>query len=142
MQDNDPIMLVEDDIVDAMTVKRALKELHILNDVVHTNNGEEALAYLRNPDNVRPCIILMDINMPKMNGIEFLKEARLDPALNSIPVVMLTTSGNDRDILESFHLNAAGYMVKPVDYKQFIETVKTIEAYWRMSRLPQQGVGC
>ena len=137
MQDTDPIMLVEDDIVDAMTVKRALKELNILNTVVHANNGEEALVYLKDQTKPKPCIILLDINMPKMNGIEFLKKAREQHDLSTIPVVMLTTSGNDRDILASFHLNVAGYMVKPVDYREFVETIRTIEGYWRMSRLPK-----
>lgn len=138
MLDTDPIMLVEDDTVDAMTVKRALKDLNVVNEIVHVTNGEEALAYLNDLNNTRPCIILLDINMPKMNGIEFLKAAREEVEdFSAIPVVMLTTSTNDRDIVNSFHLNVAGYMVKPVDYKQFVETVKTIEAYWRLSRLPK-----
>ena len=137
MLDTDPIMLVEDDTVDAMTVKRALKDLKVVNDVVHVTNGEEALAYLNDFNNTRPCIILLDINMPKMNGIEFLKATKDVEDFSAIPVVMLTTSTNDRDIVNSFHFNVAGYMVKPVDYKQFVETIKTIEAYWRLSRLPK-----
>lgn len=137
MQGNDPILLVEDDMVDAMTVQRAFKDLNVVNSIAHASNGEEALAYLLDPNNPRPCIILLDINMPKMNGIEFLKEAKKTEQINQIPVIMLTTSTNDRDIIESFNLNVAGYMVKPVDYKQFVETARTIEAYWRLSRLPK-----
>lgn len=137
MLETDPIMLVEDDTVDAMTVKRALKDLNVVNEVVHVTNGEEALTYLNDPNKIRPCIILLDINMPKMNGIEFLKASKDVDNFSVIPVVMLTTSTNDRDIVNSFNLNVAGYMVKPVDYKQFVETVKTIEAYWRLSRLPK-----
>ncbi|MFC1764783.1 response regulator [Planctomycetota bacterium] len=138
MQDSEPILLVEDDTVDAMTVKRALKDLNTTNQVIHVINGEEALAYLRDPEKPKPCIILLDINMPKMNGIEFLKATKDEECLRAIPVVMLTTSTNDRDIVQSFHLSAAGYMIKPVDYQQFVETMRTIEMYWRLSRMPAQ----
>jgi CheY-like chemotaxis protein len=136
MQDTDPILLVEDDIVDAMTVKRTLKDINMTNAVVHVANGEEALAHLRDAKSSRPFLILLDINMPKMNGIELLKVMKEDDKLKTIPVVMLTTSTNDRDIIQSFHLSVAGYMVKPVDYQEFVETMRTVEAYWRLSLLP------
>ena len=136
MQD-DPILLVEDDTVDAMTVKRALRDLKVSNPVAHLTNGEEALDYLRDVTKSKPCLILLDINMPKMNGIELLKTVKVDSNLQKIPVVMLTTSTNDRDIIQSFHLSAAGYMIKPVDYKQFVETIRTIDTYWRLSRIPK-----
>ena len=135
MQSNDPVLLVEDDIVDAMTVRRALKDLNVTNEIIHANNGEEAIDYLSNPQNQRPCIILLDINMPKMNGIEFLKEAKSREDCNEIPVIMLTTSTNDKDMVESFNLNVADYIVKPIDYRKFVDTVQTVEAYWRLSRL-------
>ena len=137
MQESEPILLVEDDTVDAMTVKRALRDLKVGNPVAHVTNGEEALDYLKDPTKPKPCLILMDINMPKMNGIELLKMVKTDPDLQKIPVVMLTTSTNDRDIIQSFHLSAAGYMIKPVDYKQFVETMRTIDTYWRLSRIPK-----
>ena len=137
MQDSEPILLVEDDTVDAMTVKRALRDLKVGNPVAHVTNGEEALAYLKDPAKPKPCLILMDINMPKMNGIELLTLVKTDPDLQKIPAVMLTTSTNDRDIIQSFHLSAAGYMIKPVDYKQFVETIRTIDTYWRLSRIPK-----
>jgi CheY-like chemotaxis protein len=137
MQDSEPILLVEDDTVDAMTVKRALRDLKVSNPVAHVTDGEEALGHLKATDKPKPCLILLDINMPRMNGIEFLKVVKTDAALQRIPVIMLTTSTNDRDIIQSFHLSAAGYMVKPVDYKQFVETMRTIDAYWRLSRLPK-----
>jgi CheY-like chemotaxis protein len=136
MQDSEPILLVEDDTVDAMTVKRALRDLKVANPVTHVTDGEEALGRLRDPSKARPCLILLDINMPRMNGIEFLKAVKADTVLQHIPVVMLTTSTNDRDIIQSFHLSAAGYMIKPVDYKQFVETIRTIDTYWRLSRMP------
>jgi len=128
--------LVEEDTVDAMTVKRALRDLKVGNPVAHVTNGEEALDYLKDPTKPKPCLILMDINMPKMNGIELLKMVKADPNLQKIPAVMLTTSTNDRDIIQSFHLSAAGYMIKPVGYKQFVETIRTIDTYWRLSRIP------
>ncbi|MDO8206274.1 MAG: response regulator, partial [Gallionella sp.] len=85
-----PILLVEDDQVDVMTVKRALKEVKVTNPLVNLENGEEALQYLRDPDSVKPCIILLDLNMPIMNGIEFLKVMKHDTLLRRIPVVVLT----------------------------------------------------
>lgn len=137
MQNLKPILLVEDDSVDAMTVKRALKDLKVTNQLVHTLNGEEALNHLRTERNgSRPCIILLDLNMPKMNGVEFLKVAKADDSLRLIPVVVLTTSKEDRDVIESFKLGVAGYMVKPVDYNKFVEAMRTIDIYWTLSELP------
>lgn len=131
------ILLIEDDKVDAMTVQRALKELHVTNRLVHAENGEEALAYLHNPDQAPPCIILLDLNMPIMNGIEFLQAAKTDTVLKRIPVVVLTTSEEQEDKVESFSLGVAGYMRKPVDYQQFVETIRSIDAYWTISELPE-----
>lgn len=133
---NGTILLVEDDTVDALTVKRALRQINGASTLIHVSNGEEALACLRDPQQPHPCIILLDINMPRMNGIEFLRTAKQDPELKKIPVVMLTTSNNDRDILQTFHWYAAGYMLKSVDYDQFVETMRVIDAYWKLSRLP------
>jgi CheY-like chemotaxis protein len=136
MRNSKPILLVEDDRVDAMTVKRALKDLKVTNLLVHTLNGEEALNYLRAESNGSPCVILLDLNMPKMNGIELLKVMKDDDVLKSIPVVVLTTSKEEHDVVESFELSAAGYIVKPVDYKKFVEAMRTIDIYWTLSELP------
>lgn len=130
------ILLVEDDRLDAMTVKRALKEIHVTNPVVHLNNGEEALAYLRKEDNPLPGLILLDLNMPRMNGIEFLREAKTDTRLKMVPVVVLTTSREEQDRVASFEQSVAGYMLKPVDYLQFVEVVRAINLYWTLSELP------
>lgn len=130
------ILLVEDDQVDAMTIRRSLQELNVTNTLDLAHNGEEALRLLRNPQYTLPCIILLDLNMPRMNGIEFLRVVKHDPQLKRIPVVVLTTSRNDQDRIESFNLGVAGYMVKPVDYRQFVEVVKTINLYWTLSELP------
>ena len=131
------IMLVEDDQVDTMTVRRALKELHVTNPLQHVENGEEALSFLRNPANQQPCLILLDLNMPIMGGIEFLQIAKKDEALKGIPVVVLTTSEEQEDKVESFQLGVAGYMRKPVDYPNFVEMIRAIDAYWTISELPQ-----
>ncbi|NQT03403.1 MAG: response regulator [Planctomycetes bacterium] len=139
MRNSKPILLVEDDNVDVMTVQRALKDLNIKNQLVSTANGEEALEYLRINGNNKPSIILLDLNMPKMNGIEFLKIVKADEALKKIPVVVLTTSSQEQDIVESFKLSVAGYIVKPVDYAEFSEAIGIINQYWALSKLPSNG---
>jgi len=135
MRNKKPILLVEDDRVDAMTVKRALKEIHMTNPLQICGNGEEALRFLREHPADRPCIILLDLNMPRMNGVEFLKIVKQDQSLRRIPVVVLTTSKEQQDRVDSFSYSVAGYMVKPVDYIQFVEVIRTIELYWTLSEL-------
>lgn len=139
MRNSKPILLVEDDTVDVMTVKRALKDLQVMSDLVPTGDGEEALAYLRDDGNTKPCVILLDLNMPKMNGTEFMKIVKADEDLRKIPIIVLTTSNSEQDISKSFELGAAGYMVKSVDYKKFMEIIKTIDLYWTLSKLPSNG---
>ena len=141
MRNSMPILLVEDDSVDAMTVKRAFKDLKVTNPLSHAVNGEEALEYLRDPGNERPCVVLLDLNMPKMNGAEFLKIAKNDASLKKIPIVVLTTSNEERDIVESFKLSVAGYIIKPVDYQKFVEAIKTLDLYWTLSELPELDMG-
>lgn len=133
---NKPILLVEDDQVDTMAVVRALKEIQVMNRVVHRENGEEALNYLRDTTSDKPCIILLDLNMPIMNGIEFLKAVRDDEQLRHIPVVVLTTADEQQAKLDSFNLGAAGYMSKRVDYRQFVEVIRSIDTYWSISEMP------
>jgi CheY-like chemotaxis protein len=133
---NKPILLVEDDQVDTMTVIRALKEIHVTNRLVHLENGEEAVSYLRDPESEKPCIILLDLNMPIMNGIEFLQVVKRDDHLKRIPVVVLTTSEEQQDKVNSFNMGVAGYMTKPVDYRQFVEVMRSIDAYWTISEMP------
>ena len=137
MKDSTAILLVEDDRVDAMTVKRALKEIKVSNPLHVVGNGEEALEFLRDDKIPMPGIILLDLNMPRMNGLEFLKVAKQDDRLKQIPVIVLTTSMEDRDRLESFNLSVAGYMIKPVDYIQFVEVMRAIKLYWTFSELPR-----
>jgi CheY-like chemotaxis protein len=136
MRNSKPVLLIEDDKVDAMTVKRAFKDLNIANPLVHTLNGEEALEYLKNQENKKPSIILLDLNTPRMNGFEFMRIVKVDDKLKGIPIVVITTSREERDKAESFKLGVAGYMLKSVDYKEFVEIIRTISTYWTLSELP------
>ncbi len=135
MNEQQHILLVEDDRVDAMTVKRALKEINVTNPLHLARNGVEALDFLRDDAKPRPAIILLDLNMPKMNGVEFLNVVKQDDVLKRIPVIVLTTSREDQDRIDSFNLGVAGYMIKPADYLQFVEVMRTIKLYWTLSEL-------
>jgi len=136
------ILLVEDDELDVMNVQRAFKKNNVLNPLFVAGNGLEALDMLRGTDGNAPKVplerrlILLDLNMPRMNGIEFLRELRGDPQLNLIPVIVLTTSDEDRDKVEAFQLNVAGYILKPVTLAHFIETMARLNKYWTLSEIP------
>jgi CheY-like chemotaxis protein len=136
MRNSRPILLVEDDHLDAMIVKRALSDLKVTNELVHMTNGEEALEYLRSEASKKPCLILLDLNMPKTNGVEFLRIVKADEVLKRTPVVVLTTSTEEQDVIETFKLSVAGYIVKPVDYMRFVEAMRTVSLYWTLSELP------
>ena len=137
MKKNKKILLVEDDKIDVMTVKRALREINVTNSVEVAGNGEEGLEILRSSAKDKPCIILLDLNMPRMNGMEFLHHIKSMDEFKRIPVVVLTTSKEERDKIESFNLGVAGYMAKPVDYQQFVEVIRTINLYWTLSEIPE-----
>ncbi|MFC1652642.1 response regulator [Planctomycetota bacterium] len=141
MRNSKPVLLVEDDSIDAMTVRRAFKDLKLNNKLSHCVNGEDAVAFLQDSANDEPCVILLDLNMPRMNGIEFLKVIKEDERLKRIPVIVLTTSNEERDVVESFKLSVAGYIVKPVDYKKFVEAIRTIDLYWTLSEMPEKEMG-
>ncbi len=130
------ILLVEDDDVDAMTVRRTMRELGAPNPLDRAIDGERALEFLRDPANPRPGLILLDLNMPRMNGIEFVAELKRDPLLRMIPVVVLTTSSEEGDRIAAFSNSVAGYMVKPVDYPQFVAVMSLIREYWMTSVTP------
>ena len=136
------ILLVEDDEVDVMNVQRAFKKSNILNPLYMAANGLEALDILRGKAQIEPAmpqarrLILLDLNMPRMNGIEFLRELRLDENLRSIPVIVLTTSNEDRDKVEAYNLNVAGYILKPVTFSNFVEVMATLNKYWMLSEIP------
>jgi CheY-like chemotaxis protein len=127
------VVLVEDDEVDVMNVKRAFKKNNITNPLFVASNGLEALALLRDPSTpTKNRIVLLDLNMPKMNGIEFLRALRADPQLVSTPVVVLTTSNEDKDRVEAFQLNVAGYLLKPVTFTSFVEVMAALNKYWTL----------
>ena len=131
------ILLVDDDEVDVMTVKRAFHKANIANPIFVASNGVEALALLRSggiPPQRR--LILLDLNMPRMNGIEFLRELRKDPEFAATTVVVLTTSNEDRDRVEAFQLNVAGYLLKPVTFHTFAEVMATLNKYWTLMEMP------
>jgi CheY-like chemotaxis protein len=131
------ILLVEDDQVDVMNVKRAFDKNHIANPLFVAAHGVEALEMLRNgtvPSERR--IVLLDLNMPKMNGLEFLREIRSDAALQSTPVIVLTTSNDERDKIDAYNLNVAGYLLKPVTFVSFVEIMAALNKYWTLVELP------
>ena len=131
------ILLVDDDEVDVMTVRRAFTKANIVNKLFVASDGIQALDMLRNngvPDSRR--IVLLDLNMPRMNGIEFLREVRADRALHALTVVVLTTSNEDRDRVEAYQLNVAGYLLKPVTFRAFAEVMATLNKYWTLMEMP------
>ncbi len=135
------ILLVEDSETDAELTLEALKQGKLQNTVHHVKDGVEALKYLRGEgeysEMLRPDLILLDLNMPKLDGREVLRRIRDDKELNVIPVVVLTTSSSDKDILESYGLSANSYIVKPVDLQSFFEVIKEINNFWlRVVALP------
>ena len=144
MSDNDKIievLLVEDSETDAELTLEALKQGKLENSIHHVKDGEEAMRFLHREgefaEAVRPDLILLDLNMPKLDGREVLKQIRQDESLKYIPVVVLTTSSHDKDILESYGLAANSYIVKPVDLHRFFDVVKQIENFWvRVVALP------
>lgn len=135
------ILLVEDDEVDIMNVQRAFKKNNILNPLTIANNGVEALDKLRGTNGAQkitpvPRIILLDINMPKMNGLEFLKELRNDPALHTISVFVMTTSNDDKDRFEAYNYNVAGYVIKPITFENFVAAVSILNNFWQLCEQP------
>ena len=131
------ILLVEDDQVDVMNVKRAFDKNRIANPLFVANDGVEALRMLRDGQIPRERrIILLDLNMPRMNGIEFLRELRADPSLGLTPVVVLTTSDDERDKINAYNLNVAGYLLKPVTFMNFVEVMAALNKYWTLVELP------
>jgi CheY-like chemotaxis protein len=136
MRSFDPILLVEDDLLDVMTLKRGLRDIHAENPLYVCNDGEAALEFLRQPNPITPGLILLDLNMPRMNGIEFLKILKADLNWRKIPVVVFTTSQEEQDRLTSFELSVAGYIVKPLEYPDFVEDLLVIYKYWRLSEIP------
>ena len=136
------ILLIEDDEVDVMNVKRAFKKYKITNPLYVAGNGIEGLEMLRSQDREHPQVpesrrlVLLDLNMPKMNGLEFLQELRKDENLKRTPVIVLTTSDEDKDRMEAYNLNVAGYILKPVTFNNFAEVMVALNKYWTLCEMP------
>ena len=134
------VLLVEDDDIDAEAIDRAFKRARIANPIVNASDGIEALEVLRGEGDQerlsRPYIVLLDLNMPRMNGIEFLEELRNDPELHDSIVFVLTTSDDDRDMLAAYAKQVAGYMIKSKAGEDFIQLIGLLDHYWRVIEMP------
>lgn len=131
------IILVEDDTVDVMNVRRAFERGKITNPLWVAGDGVEGLDLLRGNQVPRDRrLVLLDLNMPRMNGIEFLRELRSDATLRATPVVVLTTSNDDRDKVDAYDLNVAGYLLKPVTFLSFVELMTALNRYWTLVEMP------
>ena len=130
------LVLVDDDEVDVITVQRAFANAHTKTQLFVARDGVEALALLRAPTVPRTRrILVLDLEMPRMSGLELLREIRADPALHALPVIVMTTSDEDRDRVQAFQLNVAGYMVKPASYQDFAEAMVVINKYWSLMEI-------
>lgn len=128
------ILLVEDDAIEVMKFNRVVKNLEIKHTVTEANNGEEALNILKDRQ-VNPDIIILDLNMPKVNGLEFLKIIKQDDVRRYIPTIMLTTSTNYTDIKECYQNGIAGYVVKPLKHDEYMSSTKKLIEYWSTNEL-------
>src|SRR5688572_761746 len=137
MKTKKPILIIDDDELSRIIMIKAIEGLQLSNNISTSANGEDAMQFLNDPKNEKPGLILLDLNMPVMDGFEFLKIIKADEDLKKIPVVIFSTSDDQKDILKSFGLQVAGYMVKPFDYNQLSDLLKTLDSYWTLSRLPR-----
>ena len=139
MQANDEvvILLVEDDDIDATSIERALSKHKLLNKIIRAENGIEGLEILRKHGKTKQFLILLDINMPKMNGIEMLNELRNDPLLHQSVVFILTTSNDEKDRFDAYEKHLAGYILKSDMDGFFPKLVELIDAYWCIVSLPK-----
>jgi len=120
-----------------MNIRRAFEKNRVANSLFVATDGKEALDKLRSGEILRTgLIVLLDLNMPRMNGIDFLHEVRNDPTLESLPVIVLTVSAEEKDVIEAYHLNVAGYLRKPVEFPHLAELMATLYKYWSFAILP------
>lgn len=139
------ILLVEDSLRDAEMALDALAAYNLANDVCHVRDGAEALDYLyrrgefAGRTNDQPVVVLLDLKMPKVDGLEVLRQIKGDPALKLIPVVVMTSSREEQDLVKSYQLGVNGYVVKPVKFLEFVEAVKQVGAFWALLNEPPPG---
>lgn len=130
------LLLIEDDDIDAMSITRAFQKMHIGNDIMRACDGQEGLELLRSGAVPSPFIILLDLQMPRLNGLEFLAEIRQDPKLDKSIVFVLTTSKSDEDITASYKKNIAGYFVKEKVGDGFLDIINVLKGYWKIVLFP------
>jgi CheY-like chemotaxis protein len=130
------LLIVDDDDIDTIALERALRKLRLLNTALRARDGREALELLRTGGVPAPYIILLDLNMPRMNGLEFLQTLRTDPLLTHAVVFVLTTSKSDEDLVAAYRNHVAGYVFKQHMDRDFLEVIGFIEHYWRLVELP------
>lgn len=128
------ILLIEDDAIEVMKFKRVLSNLALNHTIVEANNGEEALKLLNIKDQM-PNLILLDLNMPRIDGIEFLSNLKRIDRLKHIPAVVITTSSNYKDLKKCYEIGIAGYMLKPLEYEEYITKIESLLTYWSMNEL-------
>ena len=129
-----PILIVEDRLIDLDLTKRALAKRRLLNPIQEARDGEQALDYIQRWEagEEQPVFILLDLGLPKVSGLEVLRQLKTNPSSSSIPVIVLTTSGEDSDIKEAYKLGCNSYIVKPVEFNKFMEVATQIEVYWSL----------
>jgi len=128
------ILLIENDDDEAKIIELTLRDVRITNRLVHKVDVESALEYLRDKNQPRPCIILLNLNLPQMQTFKFIKAFKADDAMKKIPIIALISSENDKVVAESFKLEIAGFIEKPVDYKKFIEVARVLDIQWTLKR--------
>ncbi|WP_369752994.1 response regulator [Flavobacterium sp. WC2409] len=131
------ILLIEDDAIEVMKFNRVLSTMDLKHKIIEANNGEEALTILKVKE-IIPDIIILDLNMPKINGIEFLEILKGDDHLKYIPSVILTTSNNRKDVMECYRIGIAGYLLKPLKYDDYVDRIKKLIDYWSCNELISQ----
>ncbi|WMI65419.1 response regulator [Aestuariibaculum sp. YM273] len=128
------ILLIEDDAIEVMKLNRAISSLNLNHNIIEANNGEDALELLEKNENL-PDIILLDLNMPKINGVEFLTILKNNEVLKYVPTIILTTSSNQKDLLECYKIGIAGYVLKPLKYDEYVLKIENLLNYWSMNEL-------
>jgi len=128
------ILLVEDNIIEILKLKRAIENLGMNHEVLEAENGEIALDSIKQEE-INPDIILLDLNMPKMNGLEFLAKVRNDESMRHLPIIILSTSNNNRDLMEAYKLGVSGYILKPLKYEDYVKKIEYTLQYWSTNEL-------
>ena len=136
MTTSDTILLVEDNPSDAELALRAFKKHNFTSKIIHLEDGKEALDYIYDEKNPMPRLILLDVKMPRVDGIEVLRKLKSDPEKKVIPIVMLTSSKEDRDVIDSYKLGVNAYVIKPVDFTQFAQAVAQLGFFWTILNKP------